>query len=75
MAKGRIAVFCLKCKGRTLPVRPFYDSMGLVTLTSWGCYSLLYSLRKPNLAQAERSGASPPSLQSNNDQPGFSIYP
>jgi len=24
-----------------------HDSMGLVTLTSWGCYFLLYSLRKP----------------------------
>jgi hypothetical protein len=28
-------------------VRPLYDSMGLVPLTSWGCYFLLYSLRKP----------------------------
>jgi hypothetical protein len=47
MAKGRIAAFCPKCKGRTDKVRPLHDSMGLVTLTSWGCYFLLYSLRKP----------------------------
>ena len=47
MAKGRIAVFCQKGKGRTDQVRPCYDPMGLVTLTSWGCYALLDSLRKP----------------------------
>ena len=34
-------------QARTLSVRSTYDSMGLVTLTSWGCYFLLYSLRKP----------------------------
>jgi hypothetical protein len=55
MAKGRIAVFCPKCKGRTLSVRPLYDSMGLVPLTSWGCYFLLYSLRKPHMGSRSDS--------------------
>jgi hypothetical protein len=54
MAKGRIALLCRKCKGRTLSVRPFYDPMGLVTLTSWGCYFLVYSLRKPEIGLAQQ---------------------
>jgi hypothetical protein len=55
MAKGRIADLCPKRKRRTLSVRPLYDSTGLLTLTSWGCYFLLYSLRKPSKGSRSES--------------------